>query len=181
MDSLVYVSLGVGFFLRFLLVGKMNLVFSYVLFVGIAAVAYLIIPVTSLIFGEQVQENIFLQEVLPAVGLLVFGFCQFAAWPALLTLTSEHFDHTNGGKAMGIWSANGNLGNILGFTMTGLLVDVVNLEWQYAMITAACFNFMMILLVALFVRENNGEKSDLSQDLISSQEDISQTSPTKQN
>lgn len=82
---------------------------------------------------------------------------------------------------MGIWSANGNLGNILGFTMTGLLVDGVNLEWQYAMITAAFFNFIMIILVAIFVREKQGEKSDISQDLISSQEDISQASPTKSN
>ena len=30
---------------------------------------------------------------------------------------------------MGIWSANGNLGNITGFAMTGLLVDVLELKW----------------------------------------------------
>ena len=36
------------------------------------------------IFGkpvDQVRDKIIFKEVLPSIGLLVFGFCQFAAWP----------------------------------------------------------------------------------------------------
>ena len=51
LDSLVYISLGVGFFFRFLLNGKMSMIFSYALYVEVAIIAYLIIPVSSLIFG----------------------------------------------------------------------------------------------------------------------------------
>ena len=51
MDSFVYISLGIGFFFRFLLNGNMGLRFSYVVYVEIAIIAYLIIPVSSLIFG----------------------------------------------------------------------------------------------------------------------------------
>lgn len=61
LDSLVYISLGIGFFLRFLLIGNMNLVLSYAIFVGIAALAYLIIPVSSLIFGDRVQHSTLLK------------------------------------------------------------------------------------------------------------------------
>ena len=98
---------------------------------------------------------------MPSVGLLLFGFCQFAAWPTLLTLMSEHFDHTTEGKALGFWSANGNLGNILGFAMTGLLVDVLKLQWEFAMIAAAGFSFFMILLVVIFVKEKKKEWREL--------------------
>ena len=87
-DGLVYLSLGFGFFFRFLLTGKMNIIVSYAIFVGFASLSYLIIPVTSLVFKEEVSENTMLKEVLPAVGLLIFGFCQFPAWPTLLTLTN---------------------------------------------------------------------------------------------
>ncbi len=91
-DALVYLYLGMGFFFRFLLEGKKNLLKSYIIFITVACAAYLVIPLLSLLANEQVQDNYFLKEIVPGAGLLVFGFCQFPAWPTLLTLTSEHFN-----------------------------------------------------------------------------------------
>jgi sugar phosphate permease len=152
-DALVYISLGLGFFLRFLIQGNLNLVSSYAIFISFASLAYLIIPVTHLAFQEEVKEHSLLREVLPSIGLLLFGFCQFPAWPTLLTLTNDHFDLKKDGKAIGIWSANGDLGNIVGFAMTGLMVDYLNLQWELPMIAAATFNFLMGLAVVFFVGE----------------------------
>jgi sugar phosphate permease len=51
-DALVYISLGVGFFFRFLVQGNLNLIVSYAIFISIASLAYLIIPVTHLIYQD---------------------------------------------------------------------------------------------------------------------------------
>ena len=59
---------------------------------------------------------------------------------------------------MGVWSANGDLGNIVGFAMTGLLIDQFEFRWEYAMIIAAGFNFVMILLIVTFVKEKEKER-----------------------
>jgi MFS family permease len=116
-----------GFFFRFLLQGKKNLKLSLLLFLTIACIGYLYIPISSLILKDTVKDNFFLQKFMPGVGLLIFGFFQFPAWPTLLTLTNEYFNLDTEGTAMGIWSANGDLGNIVGFGMCGLLVD----SWQW--------------------------------------------------
>jgi sugar phosphate permease len=51
-DGLVYISLGAGFFFRFLLEGKKGLTSSYLLFVGIASLSFSIIPVLSLFVNK---------------------------------------------------------------------------------------------------------------------------------
>ena len=56
-DALVYISLGIGFFLRFLLQGKMSIIISYAIFTSIASAAYLVIPVSSLILKDEVQTS----------------------------------------------------------------------------------------------------------------------------
>jgi sugar phosphate permease len=87
-DALVYLSLGMGFFFRFLLEGKKNLLKSYIIFISIACSAYLVIPLLSLMLNKDVADNYFLKEIVPGLALLIFGFCQFPAWPTLLTLTN---------------------------------------------------------------------------------------------
>ena len=50
-DALVYLALGTGYFFRFFLQGKNNFKSSLVIFLTIACIGYLIIPITSLVFG----------------------------------------------------------------------------------------------------------------------------------
>lgn len=56
---------------------------------------------------------------------------------------------------MGIWSANGDLGNIVGFALCGILVDSFSFRWEIAMIVAAAFNWIMALIVFVFVKEKH--------------------------
>jgi MFS family permease len=128
-DALVYLSLGMGFFFRFLLEGKKNLLKSYIIFISIACTAYLAIPILSLICNKDVADSFLLKEIVPGIALLVFGFCQFPAWPTLLTLTNEHFNLEKEGAAIGTWSANGDLGNIIGFALAGFIVNGLEFRW----------------------------------------------------
>ena len=152
-DALVYLALGMGFFCRFLLEGRKHLLKSYIIFITMACAAYLLIPVLSLTLGDQVRDNLFLKEIVPGIGLLIFGFCQFPAWPTLLTLTSEHFNLEKEGTAIGTWSANGDLGNIVGFALAGFIVNGLEFRWEVAMIVAAGLKFLMALVVFFFVKE----------------------------
>lgn len=124
-DSLVYIALGLGFFFRFLLEGKKSILKSYAIFISIACFAYLSIPIVSISLGKKVIDNIVTQIILPAIALCIFGFCQFPAWPTLLTITSQQFNLEKDGTAIGTWSANGDLGNILGFAFAGFIVNTL--------------------------------------------------------
>jgi sugar phosphate permease len=93
---------------------------------------------------------------------LVFGFCQFPAWPTLLTLTSEHFNLEKEGTAIGTWSANGDLGNIVGFALAGFIVNGLNFRWEVAMIVAAALKFIMGLIVYFFLKEASSSEGELS-------------------
>ena len=98
--------------------------------------------------------SILTQKILPVIGLSVFGFFQFAAWPSLLTLTNQYFDLKKEGAAMGFWSSNANIGNILGFALTGLIVDVMQLGWEIAMIVVACLQLFIAFEVYINVSEH---------------------------
>lgn len=92
---------------------------------------------------------------MPAAGLVLFGFFQFPAWPTLLTITSEHFNLRESGKELGLWSANGDVGNIVGFALSGIIVNLLDFRWETAMILAAIFNVYMARWVYTFIIETN--------------------------
>jgi len=116
---------------------------EYFVYTTIAILGFLVIPITSLVEGVFVTANIITQKVLPIIGLTVFGFFQFAAWPSLLTLTNQYIDLKKDGAAMGFWTSNANIGNILGFALTGLIIDVMQLGWEIAMILVALLQFFI--------------------------------------
>ena len=91
-DAAIYLSLGIGFFLRFKFETKKNLIRTFFVSVSISSIAYLYIPISHLLLVDQVRNSLLLKEVLPGISLLIFGFCQFPAWPTLLTIINHHFD-----------------------------------------------------------------------------------------
>jgi sugar phosphate permease len=90
---------------------------------------------------------------------MLFGFFQFPAWPTLMTITSQHFDIKSEGKALGVWSANGDFGNILGFAISGIIVDTLSLRWEIAMLIAAAINWSLALSVYFLVDDNYHRES----------------------
>lgn len=124
---------------------------TYIVFITVASIAYSVIPIISLVLGETVKAYSIFRFYMPAICLLLFGFFQFPAWPTLLTLTSEHFNLNEEGKELGFWSANGDVGNIVGFALAGMIVIWLDFRWEIAMIVAAIFNIYMARLVYTFV------------------------------
>lgn len=59
---------------------------------NIACLAFIYIPISSLLLGDKIRNNVMTQQILPSLSLLVFGFCQFPSWPTLLTIINQHFD-----------------------------------------------------------------------------------------
>jgi len=143
LDATIYITLSLGFGLRFLISSKKIMLREYFVYTTIAILGFLVIPITSLVEGVFVTANIITQKVLPIIGLTVFGFFQFAAWPSLLTLTNQYIDLKKDGAAMGFWTSNANIGNILGFALTGLIIDVLQLGWEIAMILVALLQFFI--------------------------------------
>jgi sugar phosphate permease len=132
----------------------MNIILAYAIFIAIASLAYLIIPVISLVFAETViQHNFLLSTIFPGLGLLLFGFCQFPAWPTLLFFINSYFNLKKEGKVTGFWAANGDVGNIIGFALTGMLMNQLEWRWESAMITSSILNIIFSAAVVFCVRE----------------------------
>lgn len=95
-DGLVYISLGLGFFFRFLIEGNVAKTRIYLIFGTLTAIGYAVIPVMGLFLqddeGKIGDRPFYLQYMIPGAALIVFGFCQFTAWPVLLFLVNQHFN-----------------------------------------------------------------------------------------
>lgn len=95
-DGLVYISLGIGFFFRFLIEGSTQKTKIYLIFGILTAIAYAVIPVMSLLMMNDLgiiqTDSFFIGYVIPGAALIIFGFCQCMAWPVLLYLVNQHFN-----------------------------------------------------------------------------------------
>jgi len=93
---LIYISLGIGFFLRFFIEGHTKKTTIYLIFGIITAISYTVIPIMSLILtdssGTIGDQPFFIRYVIPGISLILFGFGQFTAWPVLLYLVSHQFN-----------------------------------------------------------------------------------------
>ena len=54
---------------------------------------------------------------------------------------------------MGFWSSNANIGNIVGFAITGTILDVFQFSWESAMIFTATLQIVIALEVYFTVKE----------------------------
>lgn len=54
-DALIFISLGCGFLLRYYIQKNLDLFQSYAVFMTITTIAYLIVPITSLVLGKSIQ------------------------------------------------------------------------------------------------------------------------------
>jgi sugar phosphate permease len=70
-----------------------------------------------------------IQQVLPSLSLLLFGFFQFTSWPTLLTIINHYFNMQKEGVITGAWSACGDIGNILGLVLSGIMITSLHLRW----------------------------------------------------
>ena len=65
---------------------------------------------------------------------------------------------------MGFWTSNANIGNILGFALTGLIIDVFQFKWEVSMIVVAIIQLLIALQVYCGVEEKPQESSSLMEE-----------------
>jgi hypothetical protein len=162
-------------FIRYIVEAKLSRMKTYLLFSTISLMAFLTIPITSLILKSQftitshptgnslyrtfedgensiLHLNPLVQHVIPALGLFLFGFGQIACWPTLLALLSQHLNAHKDGMALGFWSSNGDIGNIAGFAFAGIIIanNVTN-GWEISLIISGTLCLLSIFSIYFFV------------------------------
>jgi sugar phosphate permease len=156
-DGLVYISLGLGFFFRFLIEGNSQKTTIYLIFGSLTAIGYAVIPVMGLLMQDEHgligEQPFYIQYLIPGLALIMFGFCQFTAWPVLLFLVNQWFNVETEGTVLGIWSANGDVGNVLGFFLGNIVLDYIGIHWEYVMIIGAGLQLFMSVMVFLVLKE----------------------------
>jgi sugar phosphate permease len=81
----------------------------------------------------------------------LYGLFQLSLFPATLTLFSQHFNIKNDGVLVGAWSSKSNMGDVLGFLLSTILVIVLKVTFQVAMFICAGLLIIMVILQHLFV------------------------------
>lgn len=112
---------------------------TYFWSMNVSNLCYLVIPML-----------VYLHASVPALFYLClagFGWFQTASWPVLLSLVHAYFLPKRDGCMLGFWSANGDIGNIVGFLMCTIVIYTLGLPFQVCLIIAAVFSFLMTLSV----------------------------------
>lgn len=124
-DATTYIALGIGYFLRPLMVGSKNTLLIFFLTTMISALGYMVFPFLS------VSHNLTVINAKPLmlIGMLVYGFFQFNFWSNMMAVISDHYSNENDGCLIGLWSAAGDFGNIVGFLIPSLLETKTGLGW----------------------------------------------------
>jgi len=76
-----------------------------------------------------------------------FGLFQSTSWPVVIKLVDRYFNAENDGFVLGIWSANGDLGNIFGFFICTVFVFYWHWAWQSCLAFAAISAFLLAFLI----------------------------------
>ena len=97
------------------------------------------IPIYSL-FGVKSTLLLF-------ISMGAFGMFQATSWPIVLKLVDKYFDPQKDGFVLGVWSTNGDLGNVFGFGVCNLFVFTFGWPWETCLIFAALSSFFLGFLV----------------------------------
>ncbi len=160
LDFLPSFSIGLGFALKYVIQSqvKEKPTKLYLTFVSVASLSFAVFPILSL-FMEFSQVT---GKIILAAGLIFFGFFQFPAWPVLLLLISQYYSFKSDSFNMGFWSANGDLGNVVGFLVSTLLVTTLNVTWQVPLILFSAYAIFASILLYLKVEEVEGREAEIA-------------------
>lgn len=105
----------------------------------ISTICYLIIP---LLVWLNVRIPILLY-----ISLAGFGWFQGIAWPVLLAFINVYFDSKKDGCLVGLWSANKDTGNVLGFFVSTILIIFLKLPFQTGLTVLGILSILVTFLV----------------------------------
>ena len=87
MDAGVYLGLGVGYFMRYVLDNSLKQGFTFTLMSTLCAVSYAFIPLLSFLSTEQGIVT----ELTLFLCLFLYGYCQLKFLPVCLSLVNHHY------------------------------------------------------------------------------------------
>jgi sugar phosphate permease len=137
-NALLYIVIGISYFWR-ALYPIQERQSTYLWSMSICNLSFLIIPVL-ISFNAPITPMFY-------VCLAGFGFFHTVAWPTLLSLVHAYFLPKRDGCMLGFWSANGDIGNILGFAICTLIMYNLNLPFQACLYATVGFSIIMSLCV----------------------------------
>ena len=73
---------------------------------------------------------------------------------------------------MGFWSSNANIGNILGFALTGIILDVFRFSWETAMFVIAAIQVFIAFQVYCGIEENPEELASLMEEEVGEEGEV---------
>ena len=87
--------------------------------------------------------------------MTIAGFAQVVAYPVCIKLIFQHFNPKKDGLVLGIWSAHGDMGNIIGFFIYTLIVYKFHWSWSICLLFASGATFTMAIIMKLFLVDTN--------------------------
>jgi sugar phosphate permease len=106
-DALLLSFLGIGHFLHALYPIKKPVMSLWIAMI-LCGINYEMIPLT---LGIKPLANIYVLCICMSLN----GFLQSYTWPNLLMIINSKFSSDKNAALLGFWSANANVGNILGY------------------------------------------------------------------
>lgn len=98
----------------------------------LCGINYELIPLSML---SKSLANIYVLSLLMSIN----GFLQSYTWPNLLMVIRHYFDPDNYAVLLGLWSANGNVGDVLGYGVFEILKAGGVKDWQYGLTICSIF------------------------------------------
>ena len=133
LDALVYISLGVGTFMRYTLIrNPLHLTTIYLATSICAAMSIAFISMLG-VYADYTNilqhEHFTLFKVLITVALVLFGLMQLTSRPIATALMGSELDTKQSGCLVGAWATHSSAGHISGLLLSNLLVHTFKLKW----------------------------------------------------
>ncbi|KAL4443209.1 hypothetical protein ABPG74_002276 [Tetrahymena malaccensis] len=71
--------------------------------------------------------------------MMLNGVSQSTGWPSVVACMGNWFGNGKKGLLMGIWGTNGNVGNMIGYFIQDLAVNVLDLNWKFVLFLIGIF------------------------------------------
>lgn len=130
-DSLMLTFLGLGHFLHALYPIKKPVLSLWIAMI-VCGINYALIPACV---NVSALANIYIVCVLMSFN----GFLQSYTWPNLLMIINSRFNPQKYAVLLGFWSANANVGNIIGFGVFEILKNFNYKAWEYGLFMCAIY------------------------------------------
>ena len=147
----VYIILGLSYLLRTFVPLRLPQR-TYLITTCLAAVSYSILPI-AVSYGVKHVGVLF-------TAYALFGLFQSSTWPVLIKIVNKYLDPQRDGCLMGLWSTNGDIGNIMGFLSCLVIEFYLKWPWHICLYFSAAITLVMALAIFFLPIQNPEELNE---------------------